>query len=144
MTRNTATIIDNIFHNGVDTQSINGLFLNDLSDHFPIFHIACNETIKDKKETKATTTIREFTETNLNNLKKDLSGVTWEEVFKMQNPQEAYNTFFTTLAEYYDKNFPLKQITNKIKKIKSPWITKGIIKSIRTKNKLYKNSFKTA
>lgn len=41
------------------------------------------------------------------------------------------------------KHAPLKQLTKKEKKLNSkPWITKGILKSIKTKNRLYKKYMK--
>jgi 23S rRNA A1618 N6-methylase RlmF len=45
--------------------------------------------------------------------------------------------------EKYNKHFPLKKSkTTKIRLNKSPWITQGIVKSSRTKNKLYKRFIK--
>ena len=42
-------------------------------------------------------------------------------------------------SDIYDECIPLKKCTSKYKRDPlSPWITKGILKSINTKNKLYK------
>ena len=48
--QNSAKLIDNIFVNNVDPDSIQGLLYTDISDHLPIFMIAkrCNPK-KDKK-----------------------------------------------------------------------------------------------
>ena len=44
------------------------------------------------------------------------------------------------LLNAYNISFPIKKIVikNTIDKSKSPWMTKSVLKSVRTKNKLYK------
>ena len=50
-----------------------------------------------------------------------------------------YNTFVTKFQELYDECIPLKKCTSKRERdLKLPWITKGLLKSINHKNKLYK------
>ena len=41
ITANSATLIDNIFTNNLENlnDSLNGVLITDISDHFPIFHI---------------------------------------------------------------------------------------------------------
>ena len=41
ITANSATLIDNIFTNNLENlnNSLNGVLITDISDHFPIFHI---------------------------------------------------------------------------------------------------------
>ena len=39
ITASTATIIDNIFINDIDINCINGILINDLSDHLPVFQV---------------------------------------------------------------------------------------------------------
>ena len=39
ITSNTTSLIDNIFTNNVTCLSVNGLIVNDLSDHVPIFSV---------------------------------------------------------------------------------------------------------
>ena len=51
VTGNTATLIDAIFCNDVDClDMMNGIFYNDISDHFPIFSINCKGHIADTKQ----------------------------------------------------------------------------------------------
>jgi hypothetical protein len=54
----------------------------------------------------------------------------------------AYNIFFNKFNDLYDKTFPLKK--RKVRKTlaRKPWISKGLIKSITVKNKLYKKFLK--
>ena len=41
-------------------------------------------------------------------------------------------------TKIYNDCFPLKKATRKQKRFKKPWLTKALLKSIKTKNKLYK------
>ena len=51
VTGNTATLIDNIFYSDVDClDMMNGIFYNDISDHFPIFSINFKGHIADTKQ----------------------------------------------------------------------------------------------
>ena len=71
---------------------------------------------------------------------KDIKNVNWDGVLSCNNPQDSFNCFSNLFMASYDKNFPVSKMKakNKIDKQKSPWLTKCILKSIRTKNQLYK------
>ena len=48
---------------------------------------------------------------------------------------------FNKINILYNKCIPKKKITTKTqRKFERPWLTKGILKSLKTKNKLYKNT----
>jgi hypothetical protein len=52
------------------------------------------------------------------------------------------NTLIGTLQDITDKHAPIKRISNTKKKTtKKPWITKGILISIKKKQKLFKTNF---
>ena len=55
------------------------------------------------------------------------------------NPSKNYDTFIKLLQDAKDKHLLVRKIKfNKYKHKKNKWITRGILKSIKTKNKLYK------
>ena len=56
---------------------------------------------------------------------------------------EIYDTFLKTLTDIYDANFPIREYILIDKDIKSPWISKGLKKSSKTKQRLYIKFFKT-
>ena len=56
---------------------------------------------------------------------------------------EIYDTFLKTLTDMYDANFPIRDYILKDKDIKSPWISKGLKKSSKTKQRLYIKFLKT-
>ena len=65
-----------------------------------------------------------------------------ENISKINDLNEKYNTFHDKVMEAVNKNIPLKELSNKeIKRNKKPWITKGITTSIR-KRTSYLNKFR--
>ena len=74
---------------------------------------------------------RMINEKSIANFKIELSNT------KTQNANKSYNFFLTKFSTIYEKHFPLKEITRKTKNLISPWITSGITKSSKQKQKLY-------
>jgi hypothetical protein len=148
ITRTSATIIDNIITNSTANHQ-SGIFIADISDHLPVFvntdikldgnnHNTSNKT---KPEPK-----RQFTEDNINLLRKRLSTVNWTQVLNCETDDvnTMYNNFTNKFTNLYDECIPIKKINRRKKnqESKSPWITKGLLKSINHKNKLYKSFLK--
>ena len=65
---------------------------------------------------------------------------TWNDVFNSNNIDVAYQRFIETLTNYLNVNIPKVQIKARKNVPKHPWITKGILKSIKHRNRLYKKS----
>ena len=61
----------------------------------------------------------------------------WNEVKSSENPSESYEIFLTKFVSIYDAFFPKKKIKVKSKDIQNPWITAGIKKSSKRKQRLY-------
>ena len=65
-----------------------------------------------------------------------------ENILKINDLNEKYNTFHDKVIQIVNKNIPLKELSNKeIKRKKKPWITKGITTSIH-KRTSYLNKFR--
>ena len=56
---------------------------------------------------------------------------------------EIYDTFLKTLTDFYDANCLIRKYILKDKDIKSPWISKCLKKSSKTKQRLYIKFLKT-
>ena len=55
-----------------------------------------------------------------------------------------FDTFYSKISEFIDIHIPLKQLSKKESQLKTkPWITSAIRTSVKRKNNLYKNFFKT-
>ena len=142
ITHLTRTIIDNIICNVLDEKHV-GIIYYDISDHLPIFTICQENTHPRKPTTKHTTIRRKETKQNIESLMLDLSRETWDDIYFERDVNKSYDKFIKKLLSYYDKNVPLTRINLDKRKNKKPWITPGLIKSIYTRNRLYKISLKS-
>ena len=135
ITAHTATLIDNILSNNFDCRVLNGLFFSDISDHLPVFSITFeNYNNKTKNET---ITFRDRSPKNIEKFKESLANISWSTIEESSDPAYAYTTFLATYTSIYNKCFP-KKTSKKNYKVYKPWISKGLMKSIKRKNKLYK------
>ena len=140
ITSTSATLIDNIFVNSLEDSFTSGLLLTDISDHLPIFQITttiANAYTTPIKETKH----RQITSETLALLNQKLKCESWKEVYREENPQYAYTTFYKILYNAFDQTVPLMRQKIRLpckKPRQTPWITKEILAARKLKNKLYK------
>ena len=130
--RNTATAIDHIITKTVISgiQHRSSIIKTDISDHFPVV-FTLNTCEKGKPKDKK------------NKQSYELGQIEWNNIIKtLGNPNTAYGSFFNIFFKTYDKYFPKVRIEIKAKTIQSPWITKGITKYSKKKQKLYERFLK--
>ena len=137
ITPSSATLIDNIFTNSLDKDNYSGVFTFDVSDHLPIFLISPHLEFDFKRSTKKDFR-KENSETILA-LNEDLAKEEWHDVYEENDVNKAYENFINKLIFYYNKNIPIIRRKNRKDEIKNPWITQGILGSIKKRNKMYKS-----
>ena len=143
VTKNTATAIDHVITNSLLHRAINtGILKLDISDHFPIFLIAKTEK-KMKPEGKVQITKRLINNKTKEKFKNALQEMTWDDVISSKQTDSAYKAFLNKFTSLYDKIFEKFAVTVKSKTLKNPWITKGILKSSKTKQRLYDKFLKS-
>ena len=141
ITLNSATLIDHIYSNINKEQCLAGTLTADISDHLCNFIFI--DTSKIKKHQPSTVQYRQITDENLQKLNDKLSQHDWNSIYILDDPDIAYNNFINIYQEYLDDCMPIKLCKfNRLKHKIEPWITKGLIKSLKTKNKLYTNYIK--
>lgn len=135
LTSHSATLIDNIFTNNLTHNSTSGLLINDLSElSTPVFDDIAPPCTKDFKKQ-----VRDFSDKNVIKFKSFIKDYNWQEVFESDDPNEAYNNFIDKFMHIYNSCFPLKNLKGKaLKTAMNPWMSKGILNSIRRKNNMYK------
>ena len=123
-----------------------GILISRISDHFPYFLQLDYGKIK---RTLPPTYIRErnINPTNLKHFKDEIANSNLSDSIN-SDPNASlnvkYNTFHDRITNAIIKHLPIKQVKiNKHKHTKSCWITKGIIKSIKFRDKLYMKMKKT-
>ena len=138
ITSHTATLIDNILTNNTKADTLlNGLFLTDISDHLPIFSIWLENKTEFNDNENPAYFCREKTEGNIEKFKDKITNYDWNEINSFDDPIKAYNAFADEFSRIFNECLPLKKKTRK-NRIHKPWISPGILKSIKIKNKLYK------
>ena len=136
ITTSSATIIDNIFTNNLfhAGASCQGIFVTDISDHLPIFHINCCQKISQESDIFVST--RNFSFHNRQSFQNALDETDWEEIYSQHDTQSAFTRFYSKFTNLYNKHFPFRKIKLRYSNRK-PWLTEALKQSIRKKNKLY-------
>ena len=84
------------------------------------------------------------TESSKNEFYENLEKSNWASVLDCNDPNEAYNVFLELYQTALNSAMPEKTTSFNRKKHKmQPWVTKGILKSVQHKNKLYKRKMNT-
>ena len=126
----SAILIDNIFTNNLSQNVLNGVVLNDLSDHRPVFAHFSGQTLTRDGDNKAF--IRTFTDKTLRKFNKNVSDTNCSSLLH-ESPNMAYNNFIDEYSRIVNACVPLKDNRS------SPWISPGLLKSInKQKDRLYK------
>ena len=140
ITRSTATLIDNImvgrrYHSNFESQII----VSDLSDHFPCILNVKNTNLFKKKQ--ATIQTRGLNPSKIENIKKKLSQVNWNELLADKTTDNSFDTFHQFLTDTMDEIAPYHTVKISQKKLRrDPWITMGLLKCLRKQHSLYKQS----
>ena len=137
------TLIDNflykISHRLLKTTA--GIILSRISDHLPYFVSLDYVNIKLKNVTKFIQ-VKQQSASDLTNFKAEIARINLITNFDMSidaDPNVNYDILEHTITSAINKHLPTKTIKfNKHKHKKSNWITKGIIKSIKYRNMLYR------
>ena len=135
----SSTLIDNIFTNNIDEAGTSGILLNSISDHQMIFtHV---ENVSYITEVPKFIEVERSDERSMHNFMKELDKMCIYEQLQPAldtNPQENYDIFIKLVSRAKTKHLPKKIIGfNKKKHKKAKWLTKGILKSINIKAKMY-------
>ena len=143
ITETSSTIIDNIITNNHDNRIKSGVWLTDISDHLPVFAVLPMMNNSRMNSSKyCVITKRCYTTDSMVKFKEELKLADWSTVFAFENTVDKYDCFTRTIELMHDKYFPLTTTKIKNNRLRKPWITSGILKSIKRKNSLYKTAVK--
>ena len=143
LTSRSHTLIDNIFSN-INEECTSGNIINTISDHLGQFLIIpnCSYSYNSKKEIFQ----RNFKNFKEQNFLSDLKKIDWDTVFSdcKQDVDLSYKKFLDKITKLLDIHAPVKKLSHKEKKsLSKPWLTKGILQSIKQKNVLYRKFIRT-
>lgn len=136
ITRNSATLIDNIFTNSLDNANIkSGILVSDISDHFGIFALS-NSKLRHSHILKSVTK-RCFSDKYIDEFSESLSKCDWSSLETTDSADHAYDLFSSNFSEAFEKHFPLKKIKSKPPKLRKPWMTPGLATSCKKRSQLF-------
>ena len=133
----SATLIDNIFINDIETYSNGGNITTSISDHFPQFCLLdIFEKSSNPKEVKFGRTYKHF---NQNEFENELKAINWNQILENKSSDEAFEIFFKTIERLLDEMAPIRRLTKKeIDLLKKPWVTFGLLKSMDERDRAHK------
>ena len=130
----SATLIDHFYSNSITQKTTSHILTEDISDHLPIVLLLSNTNHKTIEQNIIVRDTKNFnTENFLIELSENLNIF-----YNNCTVDEQFERFFDIFNITLSKHAPLRRKSRKEKKLNSkPWITKGILISTKTKNKLY-------
>ena len=72
-----------------------------------------------------------------------LNEVNWKHLYSLADTNLAYEYFLHTFSGLYNHAFPIKEVSLKLKNVFNPWVTKGLQKPSKKKQKLYDKFLKS-
>ena len=142
ITKNTATIIDNIYIKCKKPHNIiSGIINCQISDHLPVFAFAKTK-INRKPENSLKIKSRSMTNSKIESITNKLNEYEWN-ILSNMSAEEGYSHFLKSLTNIIDECAPEKEIIiKKLNIIRDKWMTAGLMKSARTRDSLYKKGLK--
>ena len=135
---NYRSLIDHIWSNN-ELISCRGILLADITDHYPIF---CGISVPVvSKDNTIQIKFRDMSATNERKFSDSLSDIDWTALINNPanlNPHQSTELFINEIDRIYNNCFPMKTKCLSVMRINSPWLSKGLLKSIDTKHSLYK------
>ena len=139
LTDHSSTLIDHIYTNAPIQNTTSGIALADISDHLPVFCICDAPTSKNKQITY----FRDYSNFRKEQYLADISQINWPDLYS--NSTDLHEITYACINKVKDivnRHAPLKRATNsKMKQLNKPWLTQGLLKSIKRKQRIYKSHF---
>ena len=114
-----------------------GILYTSISDHFPVYSVFAMPHHNNTSYFHITKRI--FGDDNINAFREDLKKFSWNsELTNLEGVDNIFDLYMAKFQDFYNVHFPLKSFSIKEKHYGKPYITPGIIKSIKHRNKLQK------
>ena len=134
VTENESSLIDNIFSNNLNDDTISGNILLTLSEHFSQF-LSIKRGFIDLKKTKIFQ--HDYSKFDSQQFRDDVSIQNFDN--NLNNVNDQFWDFYFKLNGCVERHAPIKELTPKEIKLKNkPWITADINKMIKIRNKFFK------
>ena len=114
--------------------------INDISDHYPNFLFL---EYAHKRTNPSHISYRSYTENNIEKFNEALRCCDMTDIYATEDPNVAYNHLIDKYTKSLDNTIPMKTVRfNKYKHKIEPWVTAGILQSIKHRDKLHRKLIK--
>ena len=134
------TLIDNIFFNSLEYQSVSGNLLIEISDHLIQFLIL-EGFIKESSLPETNLFKRDFRNFNEREFEETVLKMNWQNICNLQSndPNLSCNNYFNSITYLLDEFAPLRKVTrNEYKLMLKPWISKDILRKCKERDYILK------
>ena len=121
-------------HSNFASSSTSGSIAVEIADHLPVFTLSYDSTLNPFPDTME---IRDFTGFDKTAFRDELRNESWKSIYNSSDANEGLTRFLHIFNRISNKHALIKLIKIKSKSNK-PWVTKGLKKSIKVRNQLYK------
>ena len=131
------TLIDHMFVKLLDSNDncITGTLTSDITDHFMNFLFVESKCIKPEFQYIS---YRSYTDKNITKFNDALTNSDMDKVYSSSDPNSSYDCLVDIYTQALDNTIPIKTARfNKYRHKKEPWITHGILNSIKERDKLH-------
>ena len=135
------TLIDNVFFNSLEYQSVSGNLLIEISDHLIQFLILEGFT-KERSLPKTNLFKRDFRNFNEREFEETVLKMNWENISNEQSndPNLSCNNYFNSITYLLDEFAPFRKVTRKEYKLMlKPWISKEILRKCKERDSILKS-----
>ena len=138
VTHQSATLIDNIYVRDSNMNVHSGIICSNISDHFPVFCFVGKKRLPGKQTEPFKFTYRPMTAESVNQISRHIRDTDWTYLINLDTT-DAFTEFSAYLNDVIHQFIPEKSVNIQPKHIiREKWMTKGLMKSSRTMNKLYR------
>ena len=144
VTANTATLLDNIFFSPVlfDAEK-SSVILSDMSDHFPVSVLLnLNNSNKQHRDSTMDNSKKRYTWIDCKVLRQLIGDHDWSSVYGSDDANAAFSDFIDQMMRLRDRASSTRVSHGKFAQKFDPWITEGILTSLKHKNRKFKNYLK--
>ena len=128
------SLLDHIWTN-YSPPSCSGIIHHPISDHLPIF---LNLSLMSDPSTMHKITFRICNTMKHNQFTSNLASINWNNILTSNDIDENFENFTRTLHALYNKHFPIVTKFVSSKRLNNPWLTTGVLSSIKYKSNLFK------
>ena len=139
--KSSATLIDNIFLNDCVVKSKGGNVVSSISDHFAQF--SCLDLFPKVRKEELPKFGRSYKSFSDATFEKELDKINWDILLEGKDADSRIQLILTKTTEILDKLAPIRKLTKREANLSQvPWLTKGILKSMNSRDNLHKKYLK--